>query len=108
MFARIAVPVVVGISLIAGASLAAGLKSHDEGKPGNWQYAVAASMAEKCTALGQQTATAIKEHASSKKIAEAKKMQGEGSQFCASADKKAEGVKKYEQALRDLGVKPQY
>jgi len=108
MFARIAVPVVVGISLLAGATLAAGPRGHDDRDASRLQYAAAASMAEKCTTLGQQTATAIKEHASAKKIADARKMLSQGGTLCASSDKKADGIMKYEQALRDLGVKPQY
>lgn len=108
MFARIAVPVVVGISLLAGATLAAGPKSHEQDNASRLQYAAAASTAEKCTSLGQQTATAIKEHASSKKIADARMLNTEGSKLCGTSGKQADGIMKYEQALRDLGVKPQF
>lgn len=106
MLARIAVPVVASIALLAGAALAASPSSPATGDIGKRpQYAAADMAAQKCTKLEQQTATAIKEKASAKKIAAAKKMYEDGSKLCA-ANKQAEGVKKLEQALRDLGVKP--
>ncbi len=108
MFARIAVPVVASLTLLAGAAMAATSHGGDDRQLGQYrQVAAMTSMAEKCTSLEQQTATAIREHASAKKIADAKKMHAQGSKLCAS-DKKDDGVKKLEQALRDLGVKPQY
>jgi hypothetical protein len=106
MFTRIAIPVVVGASLLAGAAMAAGPMGGKHSNSGRLQYA-AVSMAEKCTSLEHQTVTAIKDHALAKKITEAKKMHEEGSKLCAG-DKKVEGITKLEQALRDLGVKPQY
>ncbi|HEY5598297.1 MAG TPA: hypothetical protein VIK47_05790 [Kiloniellales bacterium] len=108
MFARIAIPVFASASLLAGTAMAASQSKHDDREAGRRpQFAAMTSLVEKCTSLEQQTITAIRDHASAKKIVEAKKMQEEGSKLCAS-DKKEDGVKKLQQALRDLGVKPQY
>jgi len=106
MFARIAIPVAVGASLLAGAAMAAGPMGDRDNNTGRLQYA-AVSMAEKCMSLDRQAMTAIKDHASAKKITEAKKMHEEGSKLCAGSNKD-QGIKKLEQALRELGVKPQY
>jgi hypothetical protein len=107
MMIRHIIPVLASVVLISGAAMATTRGDPREGKSHRMQIAATTSMAEKCTALERQADTALKEHGSAKNLADAKKMRDEGSKLCAS-DKKADGVKKFEQALRDLGVKPQY
>lgn len=67
--------------------------------------ATSGTSAARCTALQTQFDTAIKTHETAKKAAMAKALRQEGGQLCASG-KTSAGVKKLEQALRDIGVKP--
>ena len=60
---------------------------------------------ERCTALESQFDTEIKAHAAAKKASAAKTLRQKGGQLCASG-KTSDGVKKLEQALNDIGVKP--
>lgn len=59
----------------------------------------------RCTALQGEFDSAIKSHGTAAKVAAAKTLRQEGGQLCASG-KANDGVKKLEQALNDIGVKP--
>lgn len=61
--------------------------------------------ASQCTALETQFDGAIKSHETSSKAAAAKTLRQDGGQLCASG-KTNDGIKKLEQALNDIGVKP--
>ena len=103
---RLIFPVLAGMALVSGTAMAAPGEARD-GMAYHMQVATAASMAEKCTALERQADTAIKEHASAKKLGDAQMLRNAGNKMCAG-NNKAEGIKKFQAALRDLGVKPQY
>ncbi|MFM9844699.1 MAG: hypothetical protein ACKVOI_17200 [Dongiaceae bacterium] len=84
---------------LLGIALAAALVS-----PG----AMAATMtpAQQCAALQKQFDQEIVKHGTAAKASEAKTLRTEAGKLCASG-KEADGVKKLEQALNDIGVKPQ-
>jgi hypothetical protein len=65
----------------------------------------AASLSERCTALGAQFDKAEATHKGSKNYKEALGMRSEGKSLC-TAHKEADGVKKIESALTLIGVKP--
>lgn len=71
--------------------------------------AFAASMtpAEQCTALEKQFDQQITKHTTSAKFAAAKALRTDGGKLCLSG-KPTDGVKKLQQALNDIGVKPTY
>jgi hypothetical protein len=71
--------------------------------------AFAASMtpAQQCTALEKQFDQQITKHTASAKYGTAKSLRSDGGKLCLSGNS-AEGVKKLEQALNDIGVKPAY
>lgn len=60
---------------------------------------------ELCGKLQLQTQHAISEHAEAKRAAKAKALQKQATQFCA-ANKQAQGIRAYAQALKLLGVQP--
>lgn len=70
--------------------------------------AMAATMTpvQQCTALQKQFDQAIVTHGSAAKAGEAKTLRTEAGNLC-KAGKAADGVKKLESALNDIGVKPQ-
>ncbi|MGE0116784.1 MAG: hypothetical protein AB7S71_14685 [Dongiaceae bacterium] len=71
--------------------------------------AFAASMtpAQQCTALEKQFDQQITKHTTSSMFGTAKTLRTDGGKLCLSG-KSADGVKKLEQALNDIGVKPAY
>ena len=71
--------------------------------------AFAASMtpAQQCTALEKQFDQQITKHTTSAKFVTAKSLRSDGGKLCLSSNP-ADGVKKLEQALNDIGVKPAY
>jgi hypothetical protein len=71
--------------------------------------AMAAQMsgAQKCTALEKQFDQAIVKHGTAAKASDAKMLRTEGGKLCV-AGKTAAGMKRIEQALNDIGVKPVY
>jgi hypothetical protein len=71
--------------------------------------AMAAQMsgADKCTALEKQFDQAIVKHGTAAKASDAKTLRTEGGKLCV-AGKTAAGMKRIEQALNDIGVKPVY
>src|SRR6266404_3279991 len=64
-------------------------------------FAATLTPAQQCTKLEKQFDSVIKKHATDAKAARA-----EGGDLCKSADKKADGVKKLQEAVTDLGLKP--
>lgn len=74
---------------------------------GSTAFAAATTPAAKCTALEKQWDQVITQHANAPKVATARTLHDEGVKMC-TAGKAADGVKKLEQALNDIGVKPQY
>jgi hypothetical protein len=70
--------------------------------------AFAASMtpAQQCTALEKQFDQEIVKHGTAAKVAEAKTLRTDAGKLCQSG-KAEDGVKKLDQALNDIGVKPQ-
>ena len=71
--------------------------------------AMAAQMtgAEKCTALEKQFDQAIVKHTKDAKAADARTLRADGGKLCV-AGKTDDGMKKLQQALNDIGVKPTY
>ncbi len=69
--------------------------------------AFAATPAEKCAALEKQFDQVIGQHESAKKATAAKELRTEGGTLCTEG-KAPEGIKKLEQALKDIGVKVMY
>ncbi len=65
----------------------------------------ASTPAQQCTKLEKQFDSAIKKHASAAKAADAKQARADGGDLC-KAGKSEDGVKKLQEALQDLGVKP--
>jgi len=74
---------------------------------GSSAFAAATTPAAKCAALEKQWDQSITLHSNAPKVATAKTLHEEGVKMC-TAGKAADGVKKLEQALNDIGVKPQY
>jgi hypothetical protein len=70
--------------------------------------AMAATMtlAQQCSALQKQFDQEIVKHGTAAKAGEAKTLRAEAGKLCVSG-KDADGVKKLEQALNDIGMKPQ-
>lgn len=62
-------------------------------------------MADRCAALETQFDQAIATHGNAAKAAAAKQLRTKGGTLC-SANKQASGIKNLQQALKDLGVKP--
>ena len=62
-------------------------------------------MSDRCAALETQFDQAITTHGNAAKAAAAKQLRTKGASLC-SANKQANGIKNLEQALKDLGVKP--
>ncbi|HVJ42684.1 MAG TPA: hypothetical protein VM639_14375 [Dongiaceae bacterium] len=87
----------LALILTAGAMLAAG---------GAAAYAATLTPAQQCTKLEKQFDAAIKKHANDPKAADAKQARTDGGDLCKSADKKADGVKKLQDAVTDIGLKP--
>lgn len=69
-------------------------------------YAATLTPAQQCTKLERQFDAAIKKHANDPKVADAKQLRSNGGDLCKSADKKADGVKKLQEAITDIGLKP--
>jgi hypothetical protein len=71
--------------------------------------AMAAQMsgADKCTALEKQFDQAIATHTKDAKATDAKTLRTDGGKLCTSG-KTNDGMKKLQQALNDIGVKPTY
>jgi uncharacterized protein YdbL (DUF1318 family) len=69
-------------------------------------FAATLTPAQQCSKLEKQFDGAIKKHANDAKAADAKAARAEGGDLCKSADKKADGVKKLQEAVTDLGLKP--
>jgi len=70
-------------------------------------FAASVTPAQQCTALEKQFDEQITKHASSPMAANAKTLRTDGGKLCLSG-KSADGVKKLQQALNDIGVKPAY
>jgi hypothetical protein len=63
--------------------------------------------AQKCTALEKQFDGAIKTHGTAAKAPDARTLRADAGGLCTSG-KAEDGVMKLQQALNDIGVKPQY
>jgi hypothetical protein len=64
-----------------------------------------ATPAQQCTKLEKQFDAAIKKHGTAAKAADAKQARADGGDLC-KAGKPEDGVKKLQEALQDIGVKP--
>lgn len=62
-------------------------------------------LADRCAALETQFDQAITSHGTAPKAAAAKSLRTKGGSLCAS-NKQASGIKNLQQALKDLGLKP--
>ena len=62
-------------------------------------------LADRCSALEAQFDTAITTHGTAAKAAAAKSLRTKGATLC-NTNKQASGIKNLQQALKDLGVKP--
>jgi hypothetical protein len=62
--------------------------------------------AQQCTKLEKQFDSSIKKHATDPKVADAKQARTDGGTLCKSTDKQADGVKKLQEAVTDIGLKP--
>ena len=62
-------------------------------------------LADRCSALEAQFDQAITTHGNATKAAAAKSLRTKGGNLC-NANKQASGIKNLQQALKDLGVKP--
>ncbi|GAB2175351.1 hypothetical protein [Dongia sp. agr-C8] len=62
-------------------------------------------LADRCSALEAQFDQAITTHGTAAKAAAAKSLRTKGGSLC-NANKQASGIKNLQQALKDLGVKP--
>ncbi|HVI86733.1 MAG TPA: hypothetical protein VM659_00445 [Dongiaceae bacterium] len=65
----------------------------------------ATTPAQQCTTLEKQFDAAIKKHATAPKAADAKTARSAGGDLCKSGSA-ADGVKKLQEAVKDLGLKP--
>lgn len=70
------------------------------------QPVLAATMSERCVALGQQFDKAEGQHQNASNFKQALALRSEGKSLCA-AHKEADGIKKIESALTMIGVKPE-
>ncbi|MDY0881660.1 hypothetical protein ACFPL7_18895 [Dongia soli] len=68
-------------------------------------FATTTTPAKQCATLEHQFDTAIKKHANAPKAADAKQARTEGGDMCKSG-KQADGVKRLQEGIRDLGLKP--
>jgi hypothetical protein len=62
-------------------------------------------LADRCSALEAQFDLAITTHGNAAKAAAAKSLRTKGGSLC-NANKQASGIKNLQQALKDLGLKP--
>jgi hypothetical protein len=62
-------------------------------------------MTDRCSALETQFDQAIATHGTAAKAAAAKKLRTKGASLC-NSNKQASGIRNLQQALKDLGVKP--
>lgn len=62
-------------------------------------------MAERCSALEAQFDQALATHGNAAKAAAAKQLRAKGGNLC-SSNKQSSGIRNLQQALKDLGVKP--
>ncbi|WP_395018007.1 hypothetical protein [Dongia sp.] len=62
-------------------------------------------LADRCASLEAQFDQAITSHGNATKAATAKSLRSKGGSLC-SANQQASGIKHLQQALKDLGVKP--
>jgi hypothetical protein len=69
-------------------------------------FAATMTPAAQCTALQKQWDQSITQHSSASKVKEARALHTDGVKLCSSG-KSSDGVAKLEQAIKDLGVKPQ-
>jgi len=99
------VPGLVAALALSGSVAFAGTASTTMQAPKSAHKVAVTPSTERCTALESQFDTEIKAHAGAKKASAAKTLRQRGGQLCA-AGKPADGVKKLEQALNDIGVKP--
>lgn len=86
------------IQTLIGAALTAVLLSTSA-------FAASMTPAQQCTALEKQFDQEIVKHATATKAAEAKTLRTDAGKLCQSG-KATDGVKKLDQALNDIGVKP--
>jgi hypothetical protein len=104
MKSRLVLAALLGTAMLAPAAFAGSATSGVSAK-GNLQIA-SMTPAEQCTALQgqwQKESPALKSHA---KYTQAEKLADQGQQLCASGKAK-DGAAKLEQALKDIGLKPQ-
>lgn len=97
--------IVTGIAaiLLSTAALADSTPAASTAKPKPTQ--TSQKMADRCSALETQFDQAIATHGNVTKAAAAKSLRAKGATLC-NSNKQANGIKNLQQALKDLGVKP--
>jgi hypothetical protein len=70
-------------------------------------FAASVTPAKQCTVLEKQFDRQITKHTTSSNFAAARGLRTDGGKLCL-AGKQSDGIKKLEQALNDIGVKPKY
>ena len=105
---QIVLAVAVSALILSPAAFAGSTKTTPSENPAATNHVQLASMtpAEQCTALEGQWQKDGMAHKSNAKFAAAEKLADQGKQLCTSG-KANDGVAKLEQALKDIGLKPQ-
>ena len=90
MTGRFLLPIAAALTMVVAPALAAQMSASD-----------------KCAALEKQFDQAIVTHGKATKAADATTLRTDGGKLC-TAGKTTQGMKKLQQALNDIGVKPTY
>ncbi len=109
MYGKLLIPSLLSAALLAGPAFAATGGSAKTAPPSPTKPAihyVALNPTQKCSVLEKQFDTAFKTHDKAAKAADAKMLRADGGALCASG-KQADGARKLEQALQEIGVAPQ-
>jgi O-acetylhomoserine/O-acetylserine sulfhydrylase-like pyridoxal-dependent enzyme len=103
MLIRTSIATGLAAILLSTAALADSTPATSTVKPKPTQSAQ--KMADRCAALETQFDQAIATHGTAAKAAAAKQLRTKGGTLC-SSNKQTSGIKNLQQALKDLGVKP--
>lgn len=105
MKSRLVLAAMLSAVVLSPAAFAGSTGTGPSAKSANLQVA-SMTPAEQCTALQGQWQKDGMAHKSNAKFTEAQKLADQGKQLC-STGKANDGVAKLEQALKDIGLKPQ-
>jgi uncharacterized protein YyaL (SSP411 family) len=93
-------------ALLSSAALADSVSSTTNNKQTTNKPAQTQQLADRCAALETQFDQAIGTHGNAPKAATAKQLRTKGENLCKTSHEK-NGIKSLQQALKDLGLKPQ-